>query len=186
VSSIRRDRIERLAHSLAHAFPPIELSERTQHAGGIGALAAPRLQETARLTLLQQAVQQPLLGPSRDQPSAELAQDAEVEARIGQRQAERVLPIDPTPDRLGGLAVRQPFCELQHRHQCQPPGCFGRLATPREQVGEVFVGVDTAQRVPQLQARIATRERRSRHTHGLLGHGLDRFGMQRHRAAPAV
>jgi ABC-2 type transport system ATP-binding protein len=35
---------------------------------------------------------------------------------------EGVLPVDAGPDCVGGLAVRQAFSELQHRHQGQPRG----------------------------------------------------------------
>ncbi|MFL4967846.1 MAG: hypothetical protein ACJ8EU_03885 [Xanthobacteraceae bacterium] len=44
-----------------------------------------------------------------------------VEAGIGQVQGEQILPIDPGPDRLSGLAVTQPFAELQEERMMNHP-----------------------------------------------------------------
>lgn len=49
-------------------------------------------------------------------------------ARSVQNASEQVFPIDPTPDRLGRLAVAQPLAELHERDESQAPGCVGRLS----------------------------------------------------------
>src|SRR6185437_16254657 len=56
------------------------------------------------------------------QPLAEVAQHAVVEARIVEIEAERVLEADPAPHRLGGITVRQAEQELQHAHRGQLRG----------------------------------------------------------------
>jgi hypothetical protein len=50
-----------------------------------------------------------------------------VEACVGKLKTERVFPVDTPPNRIGGLAVRKPFRELEHRSKCQPTRGFCRL-----------------------------------------------------------
>lgn len=57
------------------------------------------------LQALQQGVEQQQLGVARDQARTELAQHGVIKARIGERQAERVFPIDPAPHGVSRLAV---------------------------------------------------------------------------------
>jgi hypothetical protein len=49
--------------------------------------------------------QQPIGGTAAQQPAAELAQDGVVEAGIREVERQQVLPVDPRPDGLGGLAA---------------------------------------------------------------------------------
>jgi len=103
-----------------------------------------------------------------------------VEARVGQLQAEQVLPVDAGAHRLGRLAVGQVLAELEQGDQRQAPRRQARLAEPGEQVGEVGISEDGAELVPQLQERVALTKGRARDARRLLGHGLDRAGLERH------
>ena len=65
-------------------------------------------------------------GVARDEAGAELAENAEVKAWIGQLEPERILPVDPGPNSLRRLSVAQVLKELQHRHE-KAPGRKPRL-----------------------------------------------------------
>ena len=152
--------------------------------GRVGALPAARLEQAPRLARLQQLVQQPLLGAAHEQAGAELAQHRVVEAGVGQLKAEQVFPVDPGPHRLGRLPVGEALAELQEGDQGQPPRRQPGLAEPREQVGEALVREDGAELVAQLEERVALAEGGARDAHRLLGHGLDRAGLERHGGPP--
>jgi hypothetical protein len=57
-----------------------------------------------------------------------------VEAGIGQVQGEQILPIDPGPDRLSGLAVTQPFAELQEERMMNHPAPEIRADAPQRRL----------------------------------------------------
>jgi hypothetical protein len=59
--------------------------------------------------------------------SPELGERAEVEPRISQFEPQRVLPVDPRTDSVGGLPITEVLEELEDRDQSQPPRCKGRL-----------------------------------------------------------
>ena len=153
--------------------------------GRVAALPAARLEQPARLARLQQFAEQALLGAALEQAGAELAQDRVVEAGIVELEAEQVLPVDAGAHRLGGTPVRQVLAEPQQGDQRQPPRRQPRLAELREQVGEVRVGEDGAELVPQLQERVALAEGGPGDARRPLRHGLDRGGLERHGGPPA-
>ncbi len=121
----------------------------------VRALASPRLEQAALAQLRQHRVEQGLLKPARDQAGAELAQNGEVEPGVGQIQAQRILPVDPPPDRVGRLPVAQPLGELQHRDQGQAPRGVRRLAASRVERGEHPVVVDRTQLLAHAYGRTA-------------------------------
>jgi hypothetical protein len=71
----------------------------------VGALPAPGLEQTQRLTAIQQPLQQQFLSTTSDQAGVELAQHGVVEPRVGQLETEQILPIDAGADCVGGPAV---------------------------------------------------------------------------------
>ncbi len=70
-----------------------------------------------------------------------------VKARIGQFQAEGVLPIQAAAYGISGLPIRQVLHKLEDRNQCQAPGRFGRLTMRGKQISKRFIGVNRSQRV---------------------------------------
>jgi hypothetical protein len=68
------------------------------------------------------SLQQQPLTASGDQAAAELGEHGVVEARVGQLQAEQVLPVDAGADRVNGPAVGEVLAELQEGDQGQPLG----------------------------------------------------------------
>src|SRR5215211_345028 len=130
--------------------------------GGVRALPPPGLEQMMGGRDLQDGIQQRSLGGSRHQARAELAQHRAVEAGVGERQPEEILPVDPAPDGIGRLAIRQTLRELQQGHQGQAPWRLGRLALGREEVGEAAVVEYRAEPVAQAQQQIAARERQPR------------------------
>ena len=110
-------------------------------------------------------------GGSRHQARAELAQHRAVEASVGKRQAEQILPVDPAPHRISRLPIRQPFCELQQGHQRQPPWRLGRLTLARKKMRKAAIVEDRTKLVAQGQQRIAMRERQPRNMGRVTGTG---------------
>jgi len=83
------------------------------------------LQQSEHLGAFQQGVKQDQLQLAFNQASAKLAQHRVVEASVGQFQTERILPVNPAPHRIRGLAVRQAFHKLQHGCKADPQGSSG-------------------------------------------------------------
>jgi len=81
----------------------------------------PAIQPPTFSAALQEQIQQTLPSISRNQTRAKFGKHGMVKAKIGQFQAERVLPSQPITHGQSLLPIRQPFHELKHRHQCQTP-----------------------------------------------------------------
>ena len=96
---------------------------------GVGALAAPGLDQPLFSQAPREGVEQQSFSTAVNQARAELAQDSMIEAGIGQRQTQRAFPVDPPAHGIGGLTVGQTLDVLQHRRQGEPPRRFGGLAT---------------------------------------------------------
>jgi hypothetical protein len=96
----------------------------------------------------------PLPSRSVEQASAELAEDRCIEARVVQRQTEGVLPVYPAARGVRGAAIGEPFCELEHRDQCEPPRRLGRAPPPRGECGEVVVVEGGAELVAEGEVRL--------------------------------
>ena len=77
-------------------------------------MLAARLEQSLVTKARQQRIEQDWAEIPVDQPPPELAQHREVEARVGQLQAEAVFPIDPAAHRLGRLSVGQAFDVLEN------------------------------------------------------------------------
>jgi len=110
---------------------------------------------------------------ARNQAAAKLAQDGVVEPGIGKLQAQRILPVNPTPDGVGRLPVRQALGELQHGNKRQAPRWVRRLTTRGVSRCEHLVVVDRAQLVAHPHGRAALRERGLRDLHGGGGNRRD-------------
>jgi len=119
--------------------------------------------------MLQERVEQEVFHAASHDPTAELAQDREIEALIGQLEAEEVLHVDAAAHRIGGLTVGQVLSELEHEHQGQPPGSLGWLAVCREQSGEALVRVEEAEVVAQAEPGITSAESGASHAGGIRG-----------------
>ena len=115
---------------------------------GVRPLAAPRLEQPQRPHSLQEGIQEPRRGVTRDQARAELAQHGKVEAGIGEFKPEGIFPVNATADGLGRLAVGQVFDKLQDTDQGQSPRTGRRLPMRGEQVGEVLVRIEGPEFVP--------------------------------------
>jgi len=131
-------------------------------------LLAARGQQARRAEPVEEPVEQSLLGPAGDEAAAELDQDRVVEARVGQLEGERVFPVEPAPDRVGGFAIGEPLDERQHRGERQARGRFGRLPADGEQVRERRVVVRrAAERIGDPEAARAFGERRAGNAGGV-------------------
>jgi peptide-methionine (R)-S-oxide reductase len=82
-----------------------------------------------------------------------------VEAGIGQVQGEQILPIDPGPDRLSGLAVTQPFAELQEERMMNHPAPEIRADAPQGSTAGFDLRVPCADQYRILTADLTQEER---------------------------
>src|SRR4051812_33355407 len=148
---------------------------------GVGSLPPPGLEDAELSGDLEHPLQQALLRATGQKTISKLAEDTKVKARVGQLEAEQVLPIDPRPDRLSGLPITQALAELYQRDQGQPPGWTGRLALLGIEVGEVAILEDRPERVAQGEIGAAFGKGGASDAGGLLGHGRDRvLRVERH------
>jgi len=79
---------QRRPQGLAHQLQPVQVSHGGEHVRAVRAAPAAGLQQPALAGSVQQAGEQTLSGLMLKQPGAELAQDGEVKAGVGQVEGE--------------------------------------------------------------------------------------------------
>ena len=90
---------------------PVQVADRHTDVGGVGALApAPVQQATFPQPIKHE--RQPLGLAIGEQPRPELGEHRGVKAGVGQLQAQGVLPVQPSPHRVGGLPVGEALDKL--------------------------------------------------------------------------
>src|ERR1017187_2845529 len=82
-----------------------------------------------------------------------------VEASVGQFQAECIFTVNTTPNRIRGLAVREPFRELKHRRKSQSARRFCGLSTLGKQTLKLLVLVHAAQHISDAKTCTTLRKR---------------------------
>ncbi|GGF78274.1 hypothetical protein GCM10011402_33650 [Paracoccus acridae] len=87
---------------LSEKFDPIEIAYGSQNVRAVGALTTARLQKPGLPGSVEHESEQSLADFMVKQAGAELAQDAVVEARVGQIQGQKVVPFYPRPNRCTG------------------------------------------------------------------------------------
>ncbi|SQD94650.1 hypothetical protein FMEAI12_2700006 [Parafrankia sp. Ea1.12] len=177
----RGQRLKRPTHRLTDELEPVERAHRGQHMGGIGAGPPARAQQPEVRQPREQQVQNLLLQTMFHEPDPEPAQHGEVETRVVETEAKRVLPVDPPPDLLRGLPVSEVLGELQHRDQRQLARRTARPAPGRERRHELLVAEQLPDLVAHPDRQSTPRERRPRDPRGHLGNLRPRLWLQRHR-----
>ena len=115
------------ADRLGDQLQPRQAPDRGQDVGGVGALHGSLADQPGLLQPGQGQVKEPVRPPFPfQQPVAEVAEHAVVEAGVVQVEAERVLEVDPAAHRFRGVAVGQAEQELQHAHR--RPAVHGQRA----------------------------------------------------------
>ena len=170
------------AHRLGDQLQPGQVPHRSQDMGGVGALGGPLADQPGLLQPGQGQVKEPVRPPLRQQPVAEIAQHAVVEARIVEIEAERVLEVDAAPHRLGGIAVREIEQELQHAHRGQLSRRDPGPPIPGIPAGEVLVRPQAVEPVPHPHRRRPGRVAGPRHPRGQLRDLDPQAGTDRHLA----
>jgi hypothetical protein len=97
--------IERRAQGLSDAFQPVEATYGGYYVCGVGTLAAPSPDQPLIPQALQKGIEKQSFSAAFDQARTEFAQNGMVEAGIGQRQTQRVLPVDPPTHGISSLTV---------------------------------------------------------------------------------
>ena len=172
--------IESGAQRLGDEFQKMQVMHGPQHMRAVGALLAARLDQTAGLEPLEHGVQQQMLRLAGDKAGPELGEHAEVEPGISQLEPQRVLPVDPGPDSVGGLPIAEVLEELEDRDQSQPPRRKGGLPPARVEPSEVLILVEDAKFIPQPGHNVALRESCPGNSHGLGRDLTNRLGMKAH------
>lgn len=165
-----RDGIEGRTQCLGQELDPVEVANSRQYVRAVGALTAPRLEQALIARGVKDAGQQAFARSVLQEPAPELAQEAVVEAGIDEVERQQVLPVDPSSDGLGGLAIAQAFSKLHQRDEGQTLGRVGRLPARRIEVGKRRGGEDGTEAVPQQQVGIAAAKRGSSDPSGVLRH----------------
>src|SRR3954466_9644049 len=148
---------------------------------GVGPLPPPGLEDAELSGDLEHPLQQALVRAAGQKTISKLAEHAEVKARVGQLEAEQVLPIDPRPDRLSGLPITQALAELHQRDQGQAPGWTGWLTLLGIEIGEVAILEDRPERVAQGEIGAAFGKGGASDAGGLFGHTWERLlRLERH------
>ena len=173
-----QSRADRLGDQLQAGQVP----HRRQDVGGVGALAGPLTDQPGFLQPGQGQVKEPVRPAFLQQPAAEVAQHAVMEAGIVEIKAERVLEVDPAPHRLGGVAVGQVQQELQHAHRGQLGRRDPRAPVPGIPPGEVLVRPQAVEPVPHPHRRRPGRVAGPRHPRGQLRDLDPQAGTNRHHA----
>lgn len=106
--------VQRGAQGLSHQLQAGQLSDIRQDRRRVGPLFALRLEVTSFPESLQHPIQEALFGLTAEQPGPELGQDAVIEARVGELQAEGILPVDAAAYRVGGLPIGEVLHELEN------------------------------------------------------------------------
>ena len=113
-----REPVPHVAHGCPDEFEPVEGPDRGENVGGIGAVRASGLQAVVGLKLLQPRLEEQVLRPAVDEARAALTEHRRIKPRIGAFQGQRIFPVDPPTDGLGGLPVGQAFGTLEDQHSC--------------------------------------------------------------------
>jgi hypothetical protein len=150
--------------------------------GRVGPLTPAWSYPFPRPAQIQDSIEHPVLDGSLDQTCAELAQDRAVETRIRQLQCQRIFPIDPAANRLGGLPIRQSVSELHDENQRQTPWRFRGLAASGVEIRKHPVAIDRPQFIPQIEPYVAFGKSRPGNTGGLIGDRDYLHWLQRHRS----
>ena len=93
-------------HGFEDAFQPVQRADRRQDMGGIGPLRAPCFDPPPRFAGGQEGIEEPLASLMGQQAVAKIVQQREVEAWVGQVEAEGILPIHAAADGIGAPGGR--------------------------------------------------------------------------------
>ena len=139
--------VEGGTHGFTDEFQAVEGADGRQHMGRVGTLPTACFQQPLRLG--SRPTTGPAGAPGRCLQAGgfETRWDGEVEAAVGQVEAEQILPVDASANRFCGLAVREGFAELQDRHPGQAPRRQAGLTGVRVEVRKVVILKDGAQLV---------------------------------------
>jgi hypothetical protein len=110
-----------MPYHFADYLDPIQGPYRRQDMCRVGALAASGFDQLAVSSPREQYVEEQRLRRPGQQARAKFAEHRGIEPRIRELQVQHIFPVDATLHRMGRLAIGQPFRELKHRGERQPP-----------------------------------------------------------------
>ncbi|WSV26974.1 hypothetical protein OG331_04580 [Streptomyces sp. NBC_01017] len=167
-------------HALAGQLGAVQVPDRADDVGGVGALPAAGGHQPGLLAVLQQPVENRALQAVLGQPRPEPGQHAVVEAGVRQLHPEGVFPVDRAYRHRRRLPVGEVLGELQHRNQRQGARREARRPAHPERLGERLVGEDFREPVADPYRQGALGERGAGHRRGLLGNRWQALGPHRH------
>jgi hypothetical protein len=133
----------------------MKCADGCQDMGGIGPLGTPRFDPAARFAGGQEGIKQPLAGLMRQYALPKIVQPGAIKARVVQVEAERIFPVHAAPDRIGGLAVREPFDIPHHDDERHAPGGdFHRAALRGIEIGKELIVIERVELSTQVHIEI--------------------------------
>jgi hypothetical protein len=152
----RTELIERIVHRFQDALQAVQGADRRQDVGRIGPLGAPSFEPAPRFAGGQKRVEQALSRRMGEQPPPKIVQQGEVKSRVGQLEAQGLLPVHTAADRIRRLAIGEPFEILHHHDQRQAPGRdFHGTPGRGIQIGEELITVERAELSTELHREVA-------------------------------
>ncbi len=136
--------------------------------------------ESVRCRQGQEGIEEALLSLSRDEPSAEFAEDGMMQAWIGQFEPAQIFPVNATAHGLRRLAIREIFGTLEDRGKAQVRRRFGGLAARWEEGSKLRVLIELAELIGDPDVDIATRKGGAGDALGVFRDGVGLLGMQGH------
>ena len=143
--------LQGMAHCFAHTLQTVEVARCRLHVGRVRPLLAPCLQQAALAEAFEQGIQQALCKSSCQEPVAACTQEREVKPRVYEVSPQQILPVNPAPNGIRSLPIREVFSKLQDCDKREAPRRFGRLPAFWKQVLEETLGIHRFQLIAQGQ-----------------------------------
>ncbi len=175
---------QRQPQCLYHQLQTVEITHLGQDGHTIATLPPTPLDQAHCLQLLQQLLEDPGFGSVLYQPIPKLTQHAKVKTRVIQGQVQRILPVNPYPQRFSRRSIRQVLHILKGGHEGQNDGRNGRLPFSRIQFDKVRLIILLIQPIPNQAIGTVCRQKAGPDMCQLFRHWAWRLRFKRHNILP--
>jgi hypothetical protein len=134
----------------------------------------PHFNELAAAAPREQRIEEQVLRRPSDQSAAKFAEDRGIEPGISELQAQHIFPVDAAAHGMRGLAIGEPFGELEDGHECQLPGGLCRLPVCGEERQKGVIRKQCVQFIGHAQVPVALGKRGAGDTDRFRGDRFDR------------
>src|SRR5216683_958902 len=152
----------------------------------VRSLPPPLFEPSSLFAQRQYRFQEAFFSSQCHQAGPKFTQDGMIEAGVSQLQAESILPVQSTPNGIGGLPIRQILHKLENGDQCQSPRGVGWLPAPWIQISKQLILVKCSQGVTKPNVEIALWKSSMHNSDGFCWNFRDRLRFHRHGWPPAL